>query len=119
MWIRRGDRKKKAEKITRPVLFGEQGKPIVYYEVDAFNQEFGVVIEVEAGRGAANNADYRDLIRASLMVDAKVLVLAMMLSYKSGKTVIKSYERTWNSLDAIFKSERLVLPLDGVLLIGY
>jgi hypothetical protein len=33
------------------------------------------VLEVEAaGRGAANNADYRDLIRASLMVDARFSV---------------------------------------------
>lgn len=111
--------KKKVDKIRRPVLFGEEGKPIVSYEVDAFHSDLGIVVEVEAGRGAANNADYRDLIRASLMVDANVLVLAMMLSYKSGSTVTKSYDKTRKSLDAIFKSDRLKLPLDGVLLVGY
>jgi len=40
------------------------------------------VLEIEAGRGAANSADYRDLVRASLLVDAEYLVLAMMLRYR-------------------------------------
>jgi len=57
-------------KIRRPVLFGENGRPIVAYEVDCFHPGLGIVLEVEAGRGAAGNADYRDLIRTSLIVDA-------------------------------------------------
>ena len=66
-------------KIRRPVLFGENGRPIVAYEVDGFHPGLGIVLEVEAGRGAAGNADYRDLIRTSLIVDAEYLVLGMML----------------------------------------
>lgn len=84
--------KSNASKIRRPVLFGEQGKPLVAYEVDGFNAEHAIVLEIEAGRGAANNADYRDLIRASLMVDARYLVLAMMLHYGGGGATIRSYE---------------------------
>ena len=57
-------------KIRRPVLFGENGRPIVAYEVDDFHPGLGIVLEVAAGRGAAGNADYRDLIRTSLIVDA-------------------------------------------------
>lgn len=72
-------RKTKAGRIRRPVLFGEVGRPVVAYDVDGFHPEHGIVLEVEAGRGAANNADYRDLIRASLLVDARFLLLAMML----------------------------------------
>jgi hypothetical protein len=101
------------------VLFGEVGKPVVAYEVDGFHLEHGIVLEVEAGRGAANNADYRDLIRASLMVDARYLVLAMMLHYGGGGTAIKSYDQSRDRLDAIYASERLKLPLDGILLVGY
>jgi hypothetical protein len=101
------------------VLFGEQGKPIVSYDVDGFHADHGAVLEVEAGRGAANNADYRDLVRASLMVDADYLILAMMLEYRTGKTVMRSYEQTRNRLDAIYASDRLKLPLKGVLLVGY
>lgn len=113
--------KKRANKIHRPVLFGENGVPRVAYEVDAFHRDHGIVVEVEAGRGAANNADYRDLIRASLMVDAQYLVLAMMLEYRSGAkaTTTKSYELARNRIDAIYESERLNLPLAGILLVGY
>ena len=111
--------KAKADKISRPVLFGEAGRPLVSYEVDGFHPEHGVVLEVEAGRGAANNADYRDLIRSSLMVDAEYLILAMMLEYTAGKSTTRSYDQTRDRIDAIYASERLKLPLKGILLVGY
>jgi hypothetical protein len=44
--------KKKVEKIRRPVLFGEQGKESLAYEVDGFQPELGLALEIEAGRGA-------------------------------------------------------------------
>jgi hypothetical protein len=44
--------KHRAEKIRRPVLFGNQGRERVAYEVDAVHDELGIVLEVEAGRGA-------------------------------------------------------------------
>jgi hypothetical protein len=113
--------KKHEQKIHRPVLFGENGEVVVRYEVDAYQPEHRVVVEVEAGRGAANNADYRDLVRASLMVDADYLVLALMLSYRSGESSneMRSYARTRDRIDAIYASERLMLQLKGVLLVGY
>jgi len=63
--------KAKVDRIRRPVLFGEQGAERVAYEVDAVHDELGVIVEIEAGRGARGNAVYRDLIRASLLVDVK------------------------------------------------
>ena len=115
--------KKKVDKIRRPVLFGEQGHEDLAYEVDAFHPESGVALEVEAGRGARGNAVYRDLIQTSLLVDARYLVLAVQTAYhhKSvGKDiVVQSYRDTKNLLDAIYASNRLVLPLEGILLVGY
>jgi hypothetical protein len=111
--------KSRADKLSRPVLFGEVGRTLVAYEVDGFHPNHGAVLEVEAGRGAANNADYRDLIRTSLMVDAQYLILAMMLEYTGGGTTIRSYAQTRERLDAIYASERLKLPLAGVVLVGY
>ena len=111
--------KSRKDKLTRPVLYGEVGESVVAFEVDGFHRQFGIVLEVEAGRGAMNNADYRDLIRASLMVDAAYLVLAMMLQYSGGGAAVKSYEATRGRIDAIYASERLKLPLKGILLIGY
>lgn len=111
--------KARADKVVRPVLFGNQGAPRLTYEVDGFHEEHGIVLEVEAGRGAANNAAHRDIIRASLIVGARFLVLAMMQQYTSGATTWRSYESTLEQLDAIFASERLALPFEGVVVIGY
>lgn len=100
------------------MLFDESGRPIVAYEVDGFHEERGIVLEVEAGRSAAGNADYRDLVRTSLIVAADYLILGMMLEYTTGKTTMRSYERTRED-DAIDASERLKLPFKGILLVGY
>src|SRR5262249_24505302 len=43
--------KTRATTIRRPVLFGENGRAEVNYEIDAFHDELGVAVEVEAGRG--------------------------------------------------------------------
>jgi hypothetical protein len=52
-------------------------------------------------------------------VEAEYLLLGMMLEYRSGKTTMRSYERTREQLDAIYASERLKLPFQGILLVGY
>lgn len=43
----------------------------------------------------------------------------MMLHYSAGGPAIKSYDRSRDRIDAIYASERLKLPLDGILLVGY
>ena len=115
--------KKRDEKLRRPVLFGELGHESQAYEVDAFHPELGIALEVEAGRGARGNAVYRDLIQTSLLVDAQHLVLAVQLTYRhqqSGREVtVQSYRDTQNLLNAIYASQRLQLPLEGILLVGY
>ncbi len=111
--------KKKAQKISRPVLFGENGVARVSYEIDAFHDELGIAVEVEAGRGAANNADYRDIVRTALILDARYLALVMPVDYRTGNQSIKAYSRTREQLDALYASDRLKLPFAGVLLVGY
>lgn len=115
--------KGRSDKVYRPVLFGAQGVPRVTYEVDAANDELGVVVEIEAGRGARGNAAYRDVIRTSLIVGARFLALGVMLEYrhlsKSKPQRIESYREVRNQLDAVYASGRLSLPFEGVLLFGY
>lgn len=115
--------KRADQKVRRPVLFGDEGVPRVMYEIDAFHDELGIAVEVEAGRGAANNADYRDIVRTSLILDSRYLVLAMPIAYKftsSGKqTSISAYANSRDQLDAIYASQRLRLPFEGILLVGY
>ncbi|OWY63036.1 hypothetical protein B7486_55240, partial [cyanobacterium TDX16] len=74
--------KRAADRIRRPVLFGPQGAPRVAYEIDAVHDELGIVVEIEAGRGARGNAVYRDLIRTSLIAGAQFLVLGVMQEYR-------------------------------------
>jgi hypothetical protein len=115
--------KKAIQKIRRPVLFGEEGVEKVSYEIDAFHDSLGIAVEVEAGRGARGNAVYRDLIRTSLIVGARYLVLGVMIEYRhqsSGKEVtVRSYEDARSLIEAIFSSGRLGLPFEGILLVGY
>jgi hypothetical protein len=111
--------KKAAQKIHRPVLFGENGISTVKYEVDAFHQEMGIAVEVEAGRGAFSNADYRDIIRMSLMVDSSFMVLLQPLYYRTANTTKSAYTSTKDLLEAIYSSQRLHLPFQGALLVGY
>ena len=115
--------KTKEDRITLPVLFGDQGRARVRYDVDAVHDALGVIVEVEAGRGARGNAVYRDLVRTSLIVDAKYLALGVMKAYrhKSGgkDIVVHSYAEAKDQLDAIYASQRLRLPFEGILLFGY
>jgi len=111
------------EKIERPVLFGDQGVPRVHYQIDAWLPDEGVVVEIEAGRGWQGGAFYRDLIRTSLIVGARYLVIGMMDQYvfSSGgkKSAQGDYAKARDQLDAIYASGRLQLPFEGVLLVGY
>ncbi len=114
--------KKKADKIRRPVLFGDRGQERVAYEVDGFHEEFGIVLEVEAGRGARGNAVYRDLVRSSLIFDAQYLAIGVMREYhhknQGRDTIVHSYDDAKDALDALYASGRLQLPFRGVLLFG-
>ena len=110
------------DRLDRPVLFKEQGQAEVTYEPDAFLPDEGVVVEVEAGRAASNNAVYRDLIRASLMVDVAYLAAVVPVEYWNNertKRYAQVYDKELSNLRAIFSSGRLQLPLEGVLLLGY
>ncbi|WP_152650239.1 hypothetical protein [Demequina aestuarii] len=109
------------QKVRRTVLYGENGVPEVNYDIDAFNDFIGVAVEVEAGRGAANGADYRDIVRTALILDANYLVLMQPYAYRSNPsaTAIHAYSNSRAQVDAIYQSRRLELPFKGVLLIGY
>jgi len=115
--------KKASERIRRPVLFGSNGREAVSYEIDAFHDGYGIVVEVEAGRGARGNATYRDIIRASLIVDARFLILLLPVAYRhtsNGREVsVHAHQECLDLLSALYASQRLPLPFNGVLLVGY
>lgn len=110
------------DKINRPVLFGENGKCEVSYDIDASQPEWHAVLEVEAGRAWKGNAVYRDLIRVSVMVDVKYLILAVPNRYQyfvSGKTAYNpDYECTRDLAMALYGHNSFQLPYN-LMLIGY
>ncbi len=52
--------KKNEDKISIPVLFGEQGKMEKSFEVDAWDPDHKIDIEIEAGRGVTNYQFLKD-----------------------------------------------------------
>ena len=115
--------KTKLGKLPRPVFFGDEGTYLRTYEIDTFEPTHGIALEVEAGRATMGNAIYRDLIQASLMLDARFLVLAVPIEYRylsKGKQMKEaSYAKTYSVVEAIYGSPRLALPFEGLLLVGY
>jgi hypothetical protein len=114
--------KKRDQKIERPVFYGENGNPILNYQIDAYHPIWRCGLEIEAGRAWMGNAVYRDLIQASVMVGVDSLCLAVPNSYKfnaSGRaTISKDYENTRDLADAVYGHSRIKLPY-RLVVIGY
>ena len=107
--------KKRADKIRVPVLFGLNGKPKVSFEADAYHVAEKTVIEVEAGRAYMNYQFLKDLFEACMMFDVEYLVIVVRRKYI--KT--KDFDKIVNFFDTLYTSDRMELPLRGILVIGY
>ena len=107
--------KKAEEKIKVPVLFGLNGRIEKYFDADAFHRCEGFVVEVEAGRGRVNNQFLKDLFQACMMHDVYYLGIAIRNTYKG----TKDFEVICRFFDTLYSSNRLQLPLKGILIIGY
>lgn len=106
--------------IRRPVYFEEYGKPARAYEIDSYHPSLRLGLEVEAGRATKGNAIYRDIVQTSLLVGVDNFALAVPQGYEYGEgTVEPSYKVTKSVLDAIYSSDRLKLPFESVVLVGY
>lgn len=114
--------KAKAEKIQRPVFFGENGEPTLKYEIDAYHSEWRCGLEVEAGRAWMGNAIYRDLIQGLVMVQVDTLILAVPIKYKfksSGRNVTSSdFDNTIRIAETLYSHSRVHLPY-SLVVIGY
>ena len=113
--------KTRAEKIYRPVLYGKDGSIDKAFEVDAWQESTGTVIEVEAGRAVINHQFLKDFFEACVIQDAKYLVIAVCKAYKpaSLKTPSNDFEIVSTFMDTLYASGRLQVPLEGVLIVGY
>lgn len=110
--------------IQIPVLFGRNNTLEKAFKADAYNECEKVVIEVEAGRGVTNNQFLKDLFQACMMQDVDYLVIAIRNEYKvksknNGERINRDFEEVCRFFDALYSSERLKLPLKGILIVGY
>lgn len=107
------------EKIDVPVLFGENNAIDKPFYADAFNKDHNIVIEVEAGRAVRNNQFLKDIFQACMMFEVEYLVIAVLNEYSGGGVVSHDYQEVKTFLETLYISNRLKLPLKGILLIGY
>ena len=103
------------EKIDVPVLFGQDNKIDKSFYADALSADGRIVVEVEAGRSTENNQFLKDLFEACMMFDVEYLVLAVRNVYRTHY----DFDRVYSFLETLYISNRLHLPLKGILLIGY
>lgn len=107
---------KMEDRIKVPVLFGRNGRLEKSFEVDAFQQESGTVLEVEAGRAVTNYQFLKDLFEACMMHGVNYLIIAVRNVYRTRQ---KDFEIVTTHFDTLYASGRLRLPLKGILVIGY
>lgn len=107
--------KSKNQKIHVPVLYGKNNIVDKYFNADGISNDGKIVLEVEAGRAYANNAFLKDIFQASMMHGVEYLILAVRNIYKN----TEDFEKIYTFLETLYISNRLVLPLNGITLIGY
>jgi hypothetical protein len=107
--------KSRGEKIPVPVLFGLNNRIDKHFDADALSADGRIVLEVEAGRALVNYQFLKDIFQASMMHGVEYLVLAVRNDYRGGD----DFSRIHAFLETLYISNRLTLPLKGIILIGY
>ena len=107
--------KSKEKKISVPVLFGYDNKIDKAFNADAVSKDGKIVIEIEAGRATENNQFLKDIFQACMMFEVEYLVIVVRKVYRGHK----DFEIIHTFLETLYISNRLHLPLKGILLIGY
>lgn len=107
--------KSKDKKISVPVLFGIDNQTDKSFNADAVSRDKKIVLEVEAGRAVDNNQFLKDIFQACMMFEVEYLVIAVRNTYRGSD----DFQRIFTFLETLYISNRLKLPLKGILLIGY
>ena len=107
--------KSRGEKIPVPVLFGLNNHIDKSFDADGLSKDGKIVIEVEAGRAVVNYQFLKDIFQACMMHGVEYLALAVRNNYRGGDDFL----RVHSFLETLYISNRLALPLEGILLIGY
>jgi hypothetical protein len=107
--------KNKNDKIHVPVLFGTNNHIDKSFHADAVSLDGKIVIEVEAGRAVVNNQFMKDIFQACMMFGVEYLVIAVRKDYRG----VDDFQKVYTFLETLYISNRLRLPLKGILIVGY
>lgn len=107
--------KSRDQKIKVPVLYGLNNTIDKFFDADAVSLDGKIVVEIEAGRALDNYQFLKDIFQASLMSGVEYLVIAVRNYYRGTNT----FTRIAVFLETMYISNRIKLPLHGILLIGY
>ena len=106
--------KKSDDLVAVPVLYGVNGKIEKAFEADGYLSTAGYVIEVEAGRAVVNYQFLKDFFEACTMVGVDKLCIAVRNKYRA----FNDFDRVCKFFEAMYASNRLGIPLSGLLIIG-
>ena len=107
--------KAKSQKIFVPVLYGKNGRLEKFFDADGLNSDNKTVIEVEAGRGVTNYQFLKDLFQACMMSDIEYLIISIRNIYRKSS----DFDKVVTFIETLYSSDRMQLPLSGILIIGY
>ncbi len=107
--------KKDKDKVKIPVLYGENGSPSLNFEVDAYHEKYKIVVEVEAGRAVVNYQFLKDFYEACCMENVTYLCIAVREIYRKNQ----DYQKVCQFFNSMYISNRFIIPLKGILIIGY
>lgn len=107
--------KSSSEKIKVPVLYSYNNKIDKFFDADALSSDGKIVIEVEAGRAYRNNQFLKDIFQACMMQSVEYLIIAVRNDYKN----TDDFKAIYQFIETLYISNRLQLPLKGIVLIGY
>jgi hypothetical protein len=107
--------KSKGSKISIPVLFGLNNTIDKSFDADAVTTDGKIVLEVEAGRAVDNYQFLKDIFQACMMHGVEYLAIAVRNDYRGND----DFKKIYTFLETLYISNRLNLPLKGIILIGY
>ncbi len=107
--------KKNEDLVAVPVLYGVNGRIEKSFEADGYLADTGYVIKVEAGRAVVNYQFLKDFFEACTMVGVDKLCIAVRNQYRT----FNDFDRVCKFFEAMYASNRLGIPLSGLLIIGY
>lgn len=107
--------------LRRPVLYREQDEMDKFFDIDGWHEDLKVALEVEASKAYESKNAVWDLIKYCLIQDVEYGVIIVPTRYEPRKTVYTPpFDAIRRDFDSIYANpERLRIPLNGLLLIGY